>query len=52
VVSTFKVTVVEWKTEAVEPNALEESGIRILEERLEELRDAKVEFNADSRGAV
>jgi hypothetical protein len=52
VVSTFEVTVVEWKTEAVEPNALEESGICILEERLEELRHAEVELNADYRGAV
>ena len=50
--STFEVTVIERKTETVEPDALEESGIRILEERLEELRDAKVEFNSNSRGAV
>lgn len=36
-VGTFEVTVVEWETDAVKPKALEESSIRILEERLKEL---------------
>lgn len=34
---TFEMAVVEWETDAVEPKALEESSICILEERLNEL---------------
>ena len=42
--STFEVAVVKWDTDAVEPQALEESSIRILKERFKELRHAnKVE---------
>ena len=35
--STFKMTVVEWKADAVQPKALEERGIFVLEEIFEEL---------------
>ena len=35
-VSTFEVTVIKWETDAVEPQALEESCICIPEERFKE----------------
>jgi len=36
--------VVEWETDAVEPKALEESSIRILEECLDELNHARAQL--------
>ena len=50
--STFEVTVVERETNTVESQALEESGIRIPEERLKELRHNKVEFQGDRSPAM
>ena len=47
-VSTFKVAIVKRQANAVEPKALEESSIRVLEERLEELHHTRVQLHANA----